>query len=346
MRDITELLDKTEGKHRVMTGMRSTGKLHLGHLVAVLRPYLELQETSSSEDTLEKPSFMIADVHTMTTSNTKEDFKNAERRTLDFTKELLSAGIDPEKSTLYAQSTVPEHYEIGYLLTNFVTASRLERNPTLKDWKDKQKSPSASLFLYPVLQAGDILANDGTIVPVGRDQMPHLEISREIARKVNDVAGYDLFRVPQGLEILDGVLIGTDGKKMGKSFGNTIDLGEGDKSYAKKIRKMPTDPEKIESRGYVGNPESCSVYEYQKLFNDEASSIEKRCIEGDLLCGYCKSDLVKALNPTLETFRKKRESISDDRAYDVLRKGRDEVREIASEKLRELRDVVGINYKI
>lgn len=234
---IETLLQKTKGKQKVMTGMRPTGNMHLGHAVAVLNPYLKLQRLSSTNKRLEKPSFMVADIHSITTRNTEEDFKTAKSRLIEFTKDLIASGVDPKQSIIYAQSMVPEHLEIGYLLSNFVSVGRLERNPTYKDWVKKLKSPSASLFLYPILQAGDILANDGTIIPVGQDQLPHIEISREIARKVNSFAKCEIFRIPKGLEILNEVMIGTDGQKMGKSAGNTIDLGEADGSYQKKNKK-------------------------------------------------------------------------------------------------------------
>jgi len=341
---IQNILNKSQEQQKVMTGMRPTGKMHLGHLVAVLKPYLELQELSALEDNLANPSFMIADIHSITTRNTKDDFKTAESRMLEFTKDLIASGVDPNKSIIYAQSTVPEHLEIGYLLSNLVSVGRLERNPTYKDWIQKLKSPTASLFLYPVLQAGDILANDGTIIPVGQDQLPHLEISREIARKVNDMAGYELFRVPNGLEMLNEVMLGTDGQKMGKSAGNTIDLGESDKSYQKKIRKMVTDPEKTESNSYVGHPEICSVYTYHRFFSQDLSRIKEECKQGSLLCGNCKKGLEATIAPYIESFRDRRANLSDDVVYDVLREGQKKTQEIASEKLDGLKSMMGIKY--
>lgn len=343
---IKKILKDAEGKQKVMTGMRPTGNMHLGHAVAVLKPYLKLQELSTLEDKLNQPSFMIADIHSITTRNTKDDFKTAESRLVEFTKDLIASGVNPEQSIIYAQSMVSEHLEIGYLLSNFVPVGRLERNPTYKDWTTKLKSPNASLFLYPVLQAGDILANDGTIIPVGQDQLPHIEMSREIAKKVNSLAEYELFRIPSGLEILNEVMIGTDGQKMGKSAGNTIDLGEADKSYQKKIRKMVTDPEKTEQNKYVGHPEICSVYSYHKFFTSNIKDIEKDCRTGNILCGSCKKTLENEISPYIENFREKRANLSNDFIYDVLKEGQRKISEVASVKLDQLKTMMGINYHL
>lgn len=341
---IEEILDNSTGKQKVMTGMRPTGKMHLGHLVAVLKPFLELQRLSIVDDRLSPPSFMIADIHSMTTRNTAEDFKTAESRLVDFTKELIASGVDPSKSIIYAQSTVPEHLEISYLLSNLVPVGLLERNPTYKDWIAKLASPTAALFLYPVLQAGDILANDGTIIPVGRDQLPHLEISRKIARRVNELGDYELFRIPQGLEILNEVMLGTDGQKMGKSAGNTVDLGEEDKTYKKKIRGMVTDPQKTQDHGYIGHPNICSVYSYHRYFTSEISDIEKRCQEGNILCGDCKKVLDGNIAPYIEAFREKRVAITDRDAHEILREGQRRISRVAGEKLVGLKEIFGIRY--
>lgn len=341
---IQNILNQSEQKQKVMTGMRPTGNMHLGHLVAVLKPYLELQELSVLEDKLTSPSFMIADIHSITTRNSKDDFKTAESRMVEFTKDLIASGVDPNKSIIYAQSTVSEHLEIGYLLSNLVSVGRLERNPTYKDWMQKLKSPTASLFLYPVLQAGDILANDGTIIPVGQDQLPHLEMSREISRKVNDMAGYELFRLPNGLEILNEVMLGVDGQKMGKSAGNAIDLGESNKSYQKKIRKMVTDPQKTETNSYMGHPDNCSVYTYHKFFSQNLDDIAENCKQGNLLCGYCKKDLETAVAPNIESFRENRASLTDDMIYDVLKEGQKKASDIALQKLDGLKSMMGIKY--
>ena len=255
-------------KKRILTGDRPTGKLHLGHYVGSLKNRIRLQDEYEC-------FFIIADLHTLTTrpERTKELSQNIRDLVLDY----LSVGIDPSKSTIYLQSAIPEVAELAVIFGNLITVPRLERLPTLKDvMRDAEiKIPSYGLLGYPVLQAADILMVKANLVPVGRDQASHIEVTREIAREFNRLYG-EVFPVPDALIPEDiGTLPGTDGKaKMSKSAGNVINLSDDSDAVRKKVMGMYTDPTRIHG-DEPGNVEGNPVFVYLEAFASEKSDKQK-----------------------------------------------------------------------
>jgi len=285
-------------KKRILSGMRPTGKLHLGNYVGALENWVELQG--------EYENFhLVADWHLLTTNL---DTSNVAADTLDMVIDWLAAGIDPDKSPIFVQSKIKEHAELFLIFSMLVTVPRLERNPTVKE-QAKDLGVETNMIYghlgYPVLQAADILLYRAHLVPVGEDQMPHIELTREIARKYNNT--YDnVFVVPKGKLSKFSRLPGLDGKKMSKSLGNTILMSDSPEEIGKKVMRAITDPQKIRL-GDAGNPEICNVFIYHSKFNqEEKSEIEKECKSGKLGCVACKKKLSAKLSDYLEPFREKR----------------------------------------
>jgi len=292
-------------KKRILTGDRPTGKLHLGHYVGSLKNRIRLQDEYEC-------FFIIADLHTLTTrpERTKELSQNIRDLVLDY----LSVGIDPSKSTIYLQSAIPEVAELAVIFGNLITVPRLERLPTLKDvMRDAEiKIPSYGLLGYPVLQAADILMVKANLVPVGRDQASHIEVTREIAREFNRLYG-EVFPVPDALIPEDiGTLPGTDGKaKMSKSAGNVINLSDDSDAVRKKVMGMYTDPTRIHG-DEPGNVEGNPVFVYLEAFASEKSDKQKAISyknlykEGKVKDVEVKEFLFEVLEKFLSPIRKRR----------------------------------------
>ena len=292
-------------KKRILTGDRPTGKLHLGHYVGSLKNRIKLQEEYDCY-------FIIADLHTLTTQPEKtSDLKNNIR---ELVLDYLAVGIDPEKATIYLQSAIPEVAELAIIFGNLVSVPRLERMPTLKDvMRDAQiKIPSYGLLGYPVLQAADILMVKADLVPVGRDQESHIEITREIAREFNRLYG-ETFPVPEALIPKDiGTLPGTDGKaKMSKSAGNVINLSDSASEVKKKVMAMYTDPKRIHG-DEPGDTRNNPVFIYLGAFSQSEKSKSKveelkaRYRDGRVKDVEVKEFLVEVLEEFLQPIRKKR----------------------------------------
>jgi|SRR5579884_454897 tryptophanyl-tRNA synthetase len=290
-------------KKRLLTGLRPTGKLHLGNYVGTLEKDIELQN-----DPHYTCFFLVADYHALTTSAERapEIRQNVRETLLD----MLAAGIDPEKSTLYVQSTVGEVTELFLLFTMLVSVTRAQRIPTLKEQIRDLKLETASLGLlsYPVLQAADILMVRGEVVPVGKDQLSHIELTREIARRFNQLYA-PIFPEPEGLIGKIAKLPGTDGKpKMSKSLGNVILLSDDPKTVERQVMRMYTDPTRIHATdpGHVrGNP----VFVYHDAFNDnkeEVADLKRRYRAGKVGDVEVKRKLAAALNRFLEPIRERR----------------------------------------
>jgi tryptophanyl-tRNA synthetase len=314
-------------KKRILSGMRPTGKLHLGNYVGALENWVNLQG--------EYENFhLVADWHLLTTNL---DTSRVKADTLDMVIDWLAAGIDPEQSPILVQSKIKEHAELFLILSMLVTVPRLERNPTVKE-QARDLGIEANMIFghlgYPVLQAADILLYQAHLVPVGDDQMPHIELTREMARKFNNTYG-EVFIVPDGKLSTFSRLPGLDGKKMSKSLGNTILMSDAPEEIAKKVKLAITDPQKIRL-GDPGRPEICNVFTYHSKFNVlELAEIEKDCRSGKLGCVACKKNLAVKLSRHLEPFREKRSYFAQhlDDVEDIIAKGTAMAQKVAFETM-------------
>lgn len=321
-------------KKRILSGMRPTGKLHLGNYVGALENWVKLQG--------EYENFhLVADWHLLTTDL---DTSNIESDTIDLVIDWLCAGIDPEKSPIFVQSQIKQHAELFLILSMLVTVPRLERNPTVKEQaKDLglENNMAFGHLGYPVLQAADILIYKAHLVPVGEDQLPHIELTREIARRFNTTFG-DVLVVPSGRVTDFSRLPGLDGKKMSKSLGNTILLSDSPQDIQQKVKRAITDPKKIRL-GDPGRPEICNVFIYHKKFNpEEIPEIERDCKSGALGCVNCKNNLSKKLAIYLEPFREKRIYYEQhiDEVKDIIAHGNCVAQRVATETMDEVHKVM------
>lgn len=314
----------------VVTGMRSTGPLHIGHLVGVIENLKKLQDNYKSY-------FFIADLHVLTTNY--ENVSDFKKNRIEVMLDWLASGVDPNKATLFIQSKVPAHTYLHLLLSMIVPVSWLERNPTVKEMiRDLELSENASYGLlgYPVLMASDIILYKAKFVPVGKDQLPHLEMTREMVRRFNFLYG-ELFVEPQALLTNFPNVPGIDGKKMSKSLDNDIKISDTEEETTKKIMRAITDPQKIRLHD-EGHPEICTVFTYHKIFNkEESETIEKDCKSGALGCVACKKNLAKKLNERLKDIREKREALKKDldTVIDIFETGSKNASEVANATLEE-----------
>ncbi|MGH2569245.1 MAG: tryptophan--tRNA ligase, partial [Bacteroidota bacterium] len=280
--------------------MRPTGKLHVGHLVGALENWVSLQGEYQNYH-------LIADYHALTTDHdTSELYQNS----VDMLVDWLAAGLDPKQSPMFRQSQVKQHAELHLIFSMLVTTARLERNPTLKEQvRDlKMENISYGHLGYPVLQAADILLYKGDVVPVGEDQLPHIEITREIAKRFNSAyaRGKPVFPEPEGKITKFARLPGLDGKRMSKSLGNSILLSDPPEEIRKKMRSAVTDPLKVR-KGDPGRPDICLVFAYHNKFNpSEVPEIRAGCESGSLGCVDCKMNCANHLIDALAVQREKR----------------------------------------
>jgi len=323
---------------RVLSGMRPTGKLHLGNYFGALKTWIELQGKA-------RCFFFIADWHAITTSY--HDTAQLTQNTVEMMADWLAVGLDPEKSTLFVQSMVKEHAEL-YLLLGMVTPVRwLERNPTYREMMENLKDRELATygFLgYPVLQTADILMYKADTVPVGIDQLPHLEISREITRRFNRFFG-NIFPEPRPLLSFAPKLPGTDGRKMSKSYRNCIYLSDSEEDVNKKVMSMVTDPARVRKID-PGNPEVCSVNAYHRIFSPAQlrQEIEEACRKGKIGCVECKRMLVENLNAFLQPIRERRTfHLKNKKALlEVFEEGSRKARNIASQTMEEVRQALNL----
>ncbi len=324
-------------RKRILSGMRPTGKLHLGNYAGVLVNWIKLQDEYDC-------FFEVADWHALTTryNDTSEIFQDS----LDVVIDWISSGINPETSTVFLQSDVKEHAELHLLLSMLVSVPRLQRNPTLKEQvRDLELGENITYghLGYPVLQAADILIYKANAVPVGEDQLPHLEITREIARRFNSL--YDeVFPVPEPILTEFARLPGIDGKRMSKSVGNVILVSDPPEEIEKKVRQAITDPQKI-YKGDQGHPEVCTVFAYQRKFNpDRVQEIKQDCTKGILGCVDCKKEAAKAISEFLLPIREKRRQYERNRdsVLEILEAGASKAREVASATMDQVRRAMKI----
>lgn len=326
---------------RLLSGMRPTGALHLGHLVGALDNWVNLQKKYEC-------FFMIADWHALMSEY--ENPKALEKNSIEILADWISCGIDPEKSVIFMQSHVKEHLELNMALSCITPLPLLERNPTYKEQLRELEGRNLMTygFLgYPLLQAADILVYKASVVPVGIDQAAHLELAREIVRKFNNLYG-KLFPEPETLLTTTPKLLGIDNRKMSKSFGNFIALSDSPKIIKEKVMKMITDPKKIHIDD-AGHPDICNVCNYYKIFRpDRIKEVSHLCRQAKRGCIKCKRELCGILIDRLESIRKKREKLIGDKGalLDMLKKGDAKARDVASGTMKEVRKKVGVFHDI
>jgi tryptophanyl-tRNA synthetase len=323
-------------RKRIMAGMRPTGRLHVGHLLGALLKFVDL---SKKHDCF----FEVADLHALTTKFDRSDEIAADVRTM--VAGWIAAGLDPESCTMYVQSRVPEISELYVLLSMIVPVSWLERVPTYKDQIAALGNEIATHgFLgYPVLQTVDIAIMKGKGVPVGQDQLPHLELSREIVRRFNHHFGNVLIE-PEAILSETPYVPGTDGRKMSKSYDNGLMLADSAEATTAKVKTMYTDPTKIRKND-PGHPETCPVFFFQQVFNaGGADDIARRCRTGELGCVEDKADMARTLNEALAPLRERLREL-DAHLGDVdeiLSEGTKKARAVAQATLAEVKNAMGL----
>jgi tryptophanyl-tRNA synthetase len=328
---------------RVLSGMRSTGKLHLGNFVGALDNWVRMQDKYEC-------FFFIADWHALTTDYA--DTSKVKANSLEVMLDFLAAGLDPARCTLFIQSHVPQHAELHLLFSMITPLGWLERVPTYKEQQENVTGKDLNTygFLgYPLLQSADILIYKGDFVPVGEDQVPHVELTREIARRFNQfysLRGNHVFPEPQPLLTPTPKLPGTDGRKMSKSYGNTILLTDPEALVRQKLKTMVTDPARVR-RTDPGNPDVCPVGDLHKLFSDKITlaRVYEGCRSAGIGCIECKGwaadPLVRILAPMQE--RRKKYEDNPRLAWDILEAGADRARSVASATLGEVREAMGMS---
>ncbi|MEM0950630.1 MAG: tryptophan--tRNA ligase [Cyanobacteria bacterium P01_H01_bin.74] len=326
----------------VMSGMRPTGKLHLGHYMGVLKNWLWLQNEKKV------PCFFsIANWHALTTKNTPEETAQLKTHITNMALDWLAAGLDPEKVTLFVQSDVPEIAELHLLLSMITPAKWVQTDPTLKDMVAMLSDDlSYGLLGYPVLQTVDILSVKATHVPVGKDQLAHLEISRDIAKRFNHQFKTKLFAEPRPLLTETPLLMGLDGRKMGKSFNNAIFLSDTAEETFKKIKTATTDPKRVK-RNDPGEPNDCQVvYPYYQVFTSKETIglTEKECREAKRGCMDCKKQLSDAINTMLAPLRQRRQEFEQNKAdvQAILAAGGKKARKKVQETLDAVKPLMGV----
>lgn len=333
-------------KKIILTGDRPTGKLHIGHYIGSLKNRVELQNTGNYESFI-----MIADQQALT--DNARDPEKIRRSLTEVALDYLAVGLDPAKSTIFVQSQLPELHELTMHYLNLVTLSRLERNPTVKTeikQKNYENSIPAGFLIYPVSQAADITAFKATTVPVGEDQLPMIEQTREIVRSFNSIYG-DVLVEPEAIIPKDtcGRLPGTDGKaKMSKSIGNCIYLSDDADTIKKKVMSMYTDPNhiRVEDPGQI---EGNTVFTYLDVFAKDKEAVQEmkeHYQRGGLGDVKVKRYLNEVMQAELEPIRKRREEFAKDMdaVYKMLKDGSDKAREVAAQTLSEVRNAIGLEY--
>jgi tryptophanyl-tRNA synthetase len=388
---------------RIVSGMRPTGKLHLGHYFGVIKNWLKLQDSNEC-------FFFVADWHALT--NKYKETSDLKQNIYDLVIDWLSCGINPEKSTIFVQSGVKEHSELALLFGMITPKSWLELNPSYKDLKfnlifqyirdflfgknikiDQDKLheivykafyhkkdidyegltkdltdlkikqeivneivhnikegdigkdiDTFGFFGYPILMAADILIYNADAVPVGEDQLPHIEITREIARRFNNLYS-PIFKEPQALLTESSKLLGTDGRKMSKSYNNTIALSEPRETLEKKVLSMKTDPQRLKKTD-PGRPEICNVFSYHKYFTDsqEVDKIQAKCRNAEIGCVECKRILFENIDKFLSPIREKRKEYEENIGYveKIIITGAEKAKEVAIENMKNVRNTMGL----
>ncbi|MDP2167720.1 MAG: tryptophan--tRNA ligase [Thermodesulfovibrionales bacterium] len=324
---------------RVLSGVQASGKLHIGNLVGALGNWVRLQETYDCY-------YFVADWHALTTGYAHPE--GIKESTKDIIVNFLAAGLDPEKCTIFIQSRILEHAELHLLLSMLTPLGWLERVPTYKEKQQELKDRDLSTygFLgYPVLQSADILIYRPRHVPVGVDQMPHLEITREIARRFNHLYQREVFPEPEGLLTEFPKVPGTDGRKMSKSYDNAVYLSDPPSEVEQKLRTMMTDPAR-KRRTDKGDPEFSPVYHLHKIFStkEEQAEVAEGCRTAGIGCIDCKKVLIKNVFTVMEPIWKKRSELLGDPGLleEIVRKGTLKARAVTEETMQTVRETMGL----
>ena len=321
---------------RSLSGIQPSGVLHIGNYFGAIKQFVELQNEYEG-------FYFLANYHALTSSPKGEDLKN---NTINVILDYLALGLDPEKSTLFLQSDVPEHTELSWILSNVTPMGLVERAHSYKDKTAKGIKPNVGLFTYPVLMASDILIYSPDIVPVGKDQKQHVEITRDIAIKFNETYGKEVFKLPKE-KIVENVATvpGIDGDKMSKSYGNVINMFGSKKQLKKQIMNIVTDSTPLEE---PKNPDN-NITKLYSLFatEEEVNALKEKFLAGNFGYGHAKTELFDKFMDYFAPFQKKREELLQNMDYvnEILKKGALKAREIATKKVDEVRDVVGIMKK-
>jgi tryptophanyl-tRNA synthetase len=328
----------TTKKKRVLSGMRPTGPLHLGNLHGALLNWVDMQETYDC-------FFFIADWHALTSDY--EDPSQISGYTREIIKDWLSVGLSPEKSTLFVQSDIKEHAELFLIFSMITPVPWLERNPTYKDQMIQLNNKDLSTFGflgYPVLQAADIIMYKANGVPVGVDQVPHVEITREIARRFNYFYG-NVFPEPETILTQTPKILGLDRRKMSKSYNNAIYLSDSPKEVTTKVSQMITDPQRAR-KSDPGDPDVCNVYEFHKLYTDPetTATIAKECRSAEIGCVDCKKIMGRNLLSALAPIHEKRDYYNNhpELVADIIEEGCNKAGKVARRTMAEVRNVIGM----
>lgn len=323
-------------KKTVFSAMRPTGKLHLGHSVGALNSWVELQSKYAC-------IFGIVDWHAL--MGEYEQSKEIGGNIIEMAIDWIAYGIDPEQSIVFIQSHVPEHLELQMILSCITPLGWLERNPTYKEQLREIKTRDLQTygFLgYPVLQAADILLYKANAVPIGEDQLPHIELTREIARRFNHVYKADLFSDCEAILTETPRLLGLDGRKMSKSYQNAIDLSDSEDAIKKKVKSMFTDPKRLKLTD-PGHPDECNVFSYYEAFRTETNEdVRQWCTNAEKGCTDCKMILADVLIEHLAPIREKRCELQQDKAriQDILEEGRKKAQAIAQKTMAEIKEAI------
>ena len=325
----------TTGRERVLSGMRPTGKLHLGNYLGALANWVDLQDQYEC-------FYFVADWHVLTTD--ASDSGQTPTYTIEMMADWLGAGLDPERSTLFIQSFVPEHAELHLLFSMVTPVGWLERVPTYKEMVEQLgiESPSYGLLGYPLLQSADILMYKARYVPVGADQVPHIELTREVARRFNNTWG-GVFPEPEAKLTQIPKVPGTDGRKMSKSYDNAIYLSDTAEEITAKIKPMVTDPAR-KRRSDPGEPNVCPVFDLHRIFTPQADRewAARGCRTAGIGCLDCKGVLLRHMLPPLAQIRERRQRYVDKPAeiVEILHEGSKRARRIAVQTMTEVRDAI------
>lgn len=323
----------------MLSGIRPTGAMHLGNYFGALENWVRLQNEYECY-------YFVADWHALTTGY--EDTSNIKSNIMDMVTDWISAGLDPEKCTFFLQSAIKEHAELHLLFSMLTPLPWLYRNPTYKDQlaQLKDKNISTYGFLgYPCLQAADILMYKANAVPVGEDQVPHVELTREIARRFNNIYG-EVFPEPAAVLTKAKVLPGTDGRKMSKSYNNTIALSDDPESVRKKVMSMVTDPARIK-KDDPGHPDICTVYSFLKVFDEKGvQETESNCKSGCIGCVQCKKNLAAKMAEMLTPIYDKRQELLKKPGYirEVIENGNTIARKVAQQTMIDVRKAIKIDW--
>lgn len=318
----------------ILSGIQSSGKLHLGNYFGALRQHIQMQKEGDA-------FYFIANYHSLTSINDGEEiFQN----TIDVALDYLALGLDPDQSTFFVQSDVPQHTELAWILGTFCPVSLMEKGVAYKDKVAQGLNPNIGLFTYPILQAADILMYNADIVPVGQDQKQNIEICRDLAGKFNHNYGDEYLKLPEP-HILESVAIvpGTDGRKMSKSYGNTIGIFDEGKELKKKVMSIETDSTPLEE---PKDPESCNVFALIKLFADEQKQreIAEKYRAGGYGYGHAKKELLGMIEDYFAGARARRKELARDldTVRDILREGGKKARKRAEKVMEPVREVTGL----